>query len=86
MNRKKFGEFLTREREARGMTKTALAKRAGVTLRAVQYWEQGNKNISLENVAKLLDALDMKIIFVKKGGQEHENSKNYPGAGQGLRE
>lgn len=66
MERKIFGEFVAQEREARGMTKTELAKRSGVTLRAVQYWEQGKKNITLENAAKLLDALGMELVIQDK--------------------
>ena len=66
MERKIFGEFVAQEREARGMTKTELAKRSGVTLRAVQYWEQGKKNITLENAAKLLDALGLELKIEEK--------------------
>ena len=66
MDRKLFGEFVAREREARGMTKTELAKLVGFTSRAVQYWEQGKKNITLENAAKLLDALGREMIFMVK--------------------
>ena len=48
------------------MTKTELAKLVGFTSRAVQYWEQGKKNITLENAAKLLDALGREMIFMVK--------------------
>lgn len=49
------------------MTQSQLAERAGTTLRAVQYWEQGKKNITLENADKLLKALGVEI---KIGGSE----------------
>lgn len=62
MDRKQFGEILKQAREAKGLTKTELAGRSGFTLRAVQYWEQGRKSITLENAAKLLDALELTII------------------------
>lgn len=71
MERKQFGEFLKRVREAKGLTKTELAKRSGFTLRAVQYWEQGRKNITLENATRLLDALGMELVISAKGGETH---------------
>ena len=71
MDKKHFGEFLKRVREAKGLTKTELAARSGFTLRAVQYWEQGRKNITLENAALLLDALGLELVITEKGGETH---------------
>ena len=66
MDRQQFGEVLRQAREAEGMTKTELANRTGFTLRAVQYWEQGKKNITLENASKLLDALGLELTITDK--------------------
>lgn len=71
MDRENFGEVLRQAREAQGLTKTELAKRSGFTLRAVQYWEQGRKNITLENAALLLDALGLEVVITAKGGETH---------------
>lgn len=61
MNTKNFGEQIRQLREAQGLTKTDLAKRAGFTYRSVLYWEQGKKDITLENAARLLDALGKEL-------------------------
>lgn len=66
MDRKTFGIALRKARMAKNLTQTQLAKKAGFTMRAVQYWEHGSKNITLENAAKLLDALGMEIIIQDK--------------------
>ena len=71
MDRMKFGEFIGQAREAQELTKTELAKRSGFTLRAVQYWEQGRKSITLENAARLLDALGLELVITEKGGETH---------------
>ena len=71
MDRENFGEVLRQAREAEGLTKTELAARSGFTLRAVQYWEQGRKNITLENAVRLLDALGLELVIKEKGGETH---------------
>lgn len=70
MDRKQFGDLLKRTREIKGLTKTELAQRSGFTLRAVQYWEQGNKNITLENTVRLLNALGLELVITEKGSEE----------------
>lgn len=66
MDRKTFGIALRKARMAKKLTQTQLAEKAGFTMRAVQYWEHGTKNITLENAAKLLDALGMEITIQDK--------------------
>lgn len=66
MDRKTFGIALRKGRMAKKLTQTQLAEKAGFTMRAVQYWEHGTKNITLENAAKLLDALGMEITIQDK--------------------
>ncbi|MDE7390635.1 MAG: helix-turn-helix domain-containing protein [Lachnospiraceae bacterium] len=67
MDRCEFAKILRNGRIRKKLTQTELAERGGLTLRAVQYWEQGQKNISLENADKLLKALGVEI---KIGGSE----------------
>ena len=63
MDRQKLAKIIKGTREKNNMTQSQLAERAGTTLRAVQYWEQGKKNISLENADKLLKALGVEITI-----------------------
>lgn len=71
MDRKTFGIALRKARVAKNLTQTQLAKKAGFTMRAVQYWEQGRKNITLENAVRLLDALGLELVITEKGGETH---------------
>lgn len=66
MDRKTFSIALKKARIAKNLTQTQLAEKAGFTMRAVQYWEHGAKSITLENAAKLLDALGMEITIQDK--------------------
>lgn len=63
MHKKEFAEILSKNRKLRGLTQRKLAERTGFTVRAIQYWEKGVKNISLENADKLLKALDTEIVI-----------------------
>lgn len=66
MDKQEFAKIIKKAREEKNITQSQLAERAGTTTRAVQYWEQGKKNISLENADKLLKALGIEI---KIGGK-----------------
>lgn len=66
MDRKQFSRILRQARQTKGITQEQLAECAGFTSRAVQYWEQGKKNITLENAAKLLDALGLELKIEDK--------------------
>lgn len=63
MHKKEFAEILSKNRKLRGLTQRELAEQAGFTVRAIQYWEKGVKNISLENADKLLKALGTEIVI-----------------------
>lgn len=65
MHKKEFARILTESRKQRNLTQKELAEKTGFTVRAIQYWEKGTKNISLENADKLLKALG---VEVKIGG------------------
>lgn len=63
MHIKEFSIILRENRKQRGISQSELAKKAGFTKRAIQYWEKGEKSISLENVDKLLKALGVQITI-----------------------
>lgn len=63
MHKKEFAEILSKKRKLKNISQRELAEKAGFTLRAIQYWEKGMKNISLENADKLLKALGTEITI-----------------------
>lgn len=54
-----FGENLKRIRLLTGMSQEQLAERAGLDRTYVSSVERGKRNISLNNIFKLADALDV---------------------------
>ena len=56
-------EMLSLARNTRRLTKTQLAKLAGVSLSAVSRYETGNLPISAERLAKIADVLDYPVKF-----------------------
>lgn len=56
-----FREYLKEERLKQGKTRKEIAKAVGVTERTVQYWENDQRNLTLNNAAKLAVALGMNI-------------------------
>ena len=63
MHIKEFSIILRESRKQRGISQSELAKKADFTKRAIQYWEKGEKSISLENADKLLKALGVQITI-----------------------
>lgn len=59
-----FGDYIKEEREKQGLSQGDLAKKAGLTRRTIQYYEQENRQPSFANATKVLNALgfDLKII------------------------
>lgn len=56
-----FGSRLTELRKERKMTQEKLADLAGLTRVYISGIEQGKRNVSLEVIAQLAQALDIKI-------------------------
>lgn len=54
-----IGLMIAKERIKRNMTKPTLAELVGCTTRAVEYWESGERNISLEHLDKILKIFNM---------------------------
>lgn len=57
----KFGKILKEERIKRGISQKKLAEEAGVTTRAIIYWENGERQMNIENADKLFKALHTSI-------------------------
>lgn len=53
----KVGEYLKEQRERQGLSHAKLAKAAGVSKRSLIYWEQGERDMSVENADKVFKAL-----------------------------
>lgn len=56
-----FGKILKEERTKRGISQKKLAEAAGVTARAIIYWENGQRQMNIENADKLFKALHTSI-------------------------
>ena len=56
-----IGLILYQERKKKNMSKNRLAKLAGCTTRAIEYWESGKRNMSLYNANKVFNALSITI-------------------------
>ncbi|SFX76597.1 helix-turn-helix domain-containing protein [Ruminococcus sp. XPD3002] len=55
----KLSERLVKLRELRGMTQNTLAKKANISTRAIQYYENGERQPKGENLLKLANALNI---------------------------
>ena len=58
-----FGKFLKEERKKKKMSQYQLAQEAGVTKRAIAYWESGTKKMSLESAEKVFKALHVSVVI-----------------------
>lgn len=57
-----------------GLSQQRLADLAGVTKRAVTYWENGKRKMSVESADKIFKVLKMRIIIGDCEGQGGENN------------
>lgn len=57
----KFGEKVREERKKKGLSQEQLAEKAGVHRTYVGMIERGEKNITLENIEKISNALRVSI-------------------------
>ena len=64
-----IGLIIYQERNKKKMSKHRLAQLVGCTIRAIEYWENGKRNMSLDNASKVFNALELtlKIGYVKDG-------------------
>jgi len=63
-----IGLMIYQERNKKKMSKHRLAQLVGCTTRAIEYWENGKRNMSLDNAGKVFNALELtlKIGYVKE--------------------
>lgn len=59
----KIGELIEKERIKSNISKAKLAEKIGCTSRAIDYWENGERSISLENADKIFKALGTAIVI-----------------------
>jgi len=62
----KLDELIKKGREDINISKKQLAKEVGCTARAIEYWESGERKISLSNADKVFKALDMTVCIGKR--------------------
>ena len=60
-----IGEIAKSERIKQGISQKKLAEAAGVTARSIIYWENGQRNMSIENADKIFKALNMSVTIGK---------------------
>lgn len=71
MKEAKFGKMLQEERRKKRISQSKLAKLTGVTVRAISYWENGGRELSISMATKLFDAMGLEIeIFVRERARE----------------
>jgi transcriptional regulator with XRE-family HTH domain len=64
--RKLFAANLWRERKARGLSQRALAQLAGLDRTYVGSVERGERNVSIDNVERLAEALGIELAALFK--------------------
>lgn len=62
-----LGKILKEARISKGMTQAELAEKAGVTIRAITYWENGRKRMTVESADKVFGALGESLTIGMKG-------------------
>lgn len=58
-----LGKIMKEERIKQGMSQQTLARKAGVTKRAVIYWENGEKKMNVESADKVFKALHLTVTI-----------------------
>lgn len=58
-----YGSILMGERKKQGLSRKELAMKAGVTERAVDYWENGKRHMTLDSACRVFKALNMSITI-----------------------
>ncbi len=66
MDAKKFGAFISEQRKALGLTQEQLAKKIGVTNKAVSRWETASGFPDISSLEPLAEALDLSIVELMK--------------------
>lgn len=70
-----FGRNIKKYRTRRGFSQEKLAELSGLHWTYVGSVERGERNISLKNIKKLADALEVKIAELFKGINANQKNK-----------
>ena len=81
---KEFGDRLKATREARELSQSDLAERAGLQPTAISHFETGRRSPSFDNLKKLADALTVSIDYLL--GRVEEPSSSGPAVQQLFRD
>lgn len=63
MGEQQFGKILQNERKRKGISQGELARMTGFTIRAISYWENGKRKMTLENADKVFKALHITVTI-----------------------
>lgn len=69
-------KILKSERIRQGISQQKLADLAGVTKRAVTYWENGKRKMTLESADKILKALHTSVTIGEQKGENENNNES----------
>lgn len=61
-----IGLLIKQIRTKNNISRTELAKKAGCTRKAIEYWEKGQRTMSVENADKVFEALKEKLVIGKR--------------------
>lgn len=67
-----FAKLLREKRIEKGMSRKELAEAAGVTERAVSYWEREERSMNIENADRIFRALGVSVLIGKEGKHEED--------------
>lgn len=70
MKEHEFGKILQNERKKQGLSQAQLAEMTGFTVRAISYWENGGRELSISAAKKLLDAMEIELIITTRKKEE----------------
>lgn len=62
-----YGKFLKEQRKKQKISQQALADAAGVSQKAISFWEHGQRKMWIEYADKVFAALGVSVVIGKKG-------------------
>ena len=65
-----FSKIVKDERVRQGLSQKQLAEAAGVTQRAIYYWENGERHMTVESADKVFKALHISVRIGEKRGEK----------------
>lgn len=66
----KILNIVVEEQKKQNISTRMLAEKSNCTVRAIQYWKQGERNISLKNAEKVLETLGYELKICPKSNYE----------------